>query len=235
VQGGGAVSAPPLVLVAHGSRAGAGCVSEIAAAVAAVLPHVPVRVGFVDVRSPSVADAVAGLEGAVVVPAFLTSGYHVRTDLPAQLAAAGADRFALTPALGPDPFLVRAALDRLGAAGWQRGDAVVLAAAGSSDPTALAEVRAAGRLLAAAVGRRVWVGFAASAAPRVDALVAGLRTAGERRVAVASWLLAPGIFHAGVAAAGADAVAAPLGAHPGVVAAVVARYRSAAGAVVAAA
>ena len=37
-------------------------------------------------------DAVAGLDGAVVVPAFLASGYHVRTDLPAQLAASGVTR-----------------------------------------------------------------------------------------------------------------------------------------------
>src|SRR5829696_1902904 len=51
------------------------------------------------------------------------------------------------------------------------------------------------------------------------------RAIGERRVAVASWLLAPGLFHARLADAGANAVAAPLGAHPDVVAAVVARYR----------
>ena len=104
---------------------------------------------------------------------------------------------------------------------------MVLAAAGSSDAAALAEVRAAGRMLAAEVGRRVRVGFVATGAPRVDAVVAGLRAAGERRVAIASWLLAPGVFHTRLAGAGADVVAAPLGAHPDVVAAVVARYRTA--------
>ena len=221
----------PLLLVAHGSRDEAAhtCVGEIADAVRAALPGVPVRVGYVDVRAPTVADAVADLDGAVVVPAFLAAGYHVRTDLPAQLAECGAaDRFVVTPALGPDPSIVRAAAGRLAEAGWRYGDAVVLAAAGSSDPAALAEVRAAGRMLAAQVGRKVRVGFVATAAPRVDALVAELRAAGERRIAVASWLLAPGIFHTRLADAGADVVAAPLGAHPDVVAAVVARYRSAA-------
>jgi sirohydrochlorin ferrochelatase len=221
----------PLVLVAHGSRddAAHACVEEIVDAVRAALPGVDVRLGYVDVRGPKVADAVAGLDGAVVVPAFLASGYHVRTDLPAQLAdcMAAPERFLVTPAIGPDLLLARAARARLAEAGWQYGDAVVLAAAGSSDAAALAEVRAAGRMLAAEVGRRVRVGFVATATPRVDAVVAGLRAAGERRITIASWLLAPGIFHTRLAETGADAVAAPLGAHPDVVATVVARYRTA--------
>lgn len=222
----------PLLLVAHGSRdeAAHACVGAIADAVRVALPGVPVRVGYVDVRAPTVADAAAGLPGAVVVPAFLAAGYHVRTDLPAQLADCGADpeRFRATPAIGPDPLLARAARERLTDAGWRRGDAVVLAAAGSSDAAALAEVRTAGRMLAAEVGRRVRVGFVAAGTPKVDAVVAGLRAAGERRVAVASWLLAPGVFHTRLGAAGADVVAAPLGAHPDVVATIVARYRTAA-------
>jgi sirohydrochlorin ferrochelatase len=227
----------PLVLVAHGSRDEAAhtCVGEIADAVRAVLPDAPVRVGYVDVRAPTVADAVAGLDGAVVVPAFLASGYHVRIDLPAQLGDDVTGRFVVTPALGPDLLLVRATARRLAEAGWRYGDAVVLAAAGSSDPAALAEVRAAGRMLGAQVGRKARVGFVATAVPRVDALVAELRAAGERRIAVASWLLAPGVFHTRLASAGADVVAAPLGAHPDVVAAVVARYTAAARAVGAAA
>jgi sirohydrochlorin ferrochelatase len=222
----------PLVLVAHGSRDEAAhtCIGSLTDAVRGALPGVPVHLGYVDVRGPTVADAVTGLNGAVVVPAFLATGYHVRTDLPAQLAAGGAgpERFRVTPALGPDPLLARAARERLTEAGWRYGDAVVLAAAGSSDLAALAEVRVAGRMLAAEVGRKVRVGFVAAGAPRVDALVAGLRAAGERRIAVASWLLAPGIFHTRLASAGADVVAGPLGAHPDVVAAVVARYRAAA-------
>jgi sirohydrochlorin ferrochelatase len=108
--------------------------------------------------------------------------------------------------------------DRLRDAGWRRGDAVVLAAAGSSDPRAVADVRAAACLLSGHVGRRVRVGFIATGAPRIAPLVAGLRAAGEPRVAVASWLLAPGLFHRKLGTVGADVVAAPLGAHPAVVA-----------------
>jgi len=222
---------PPLVLVAHGSRSDAAdaVVREIAAGARAALHGTPVRVGYVDVRRPSVADAVGGLDRAVVLPAFLASGYHVRTDLPAQLLDAGAhpDRVVVTPALGPDPLLVRAALARLAAAGHRVGDTVVLAAAGSSDAAAVAEVRAAGRLLTEALGRKVRVGFAATAAPLIGPLVEGLRRDGAQRISVVPWLLAPGVFHARIAAAGADVVGAPLGAHPAVVAAVVARYRAA--------
>ena len=42
------------------------------------LTGVDVRLGYVDVRGPKVDEAVAGLDRAVVVPAFLASGYHVR-------------------------------------------------------------------------------------------------------------------------------------------------------------
>lgn len=85
------------------------------------------------------------------------------------------------------------------------------------------------------VGRRVRVAFAATGAPRVSTLVTALRRAGERRVAVASWLLAPGVFQDRLHACGADVVAEPLGLHDGVVDAVLRRYRVAAGAVHAAA
>ncbi|MGH3885263.1 MAG: sirohydrochlorin chelatase, partial [Pseudonocardiaceae bacterium] len=94
---------------------------------------------------------------------------------------------------------------------------VVLAAAGSSDQRAVADVRAAAGQLSAELGRRVRVGFVATGAPGVSALVAGLRAAGAPGVAVASWLLAPGLFHRRLASAGADVVAEPLGAHPAVI------------------
>ena len=210
----------PLVLVAHGSRddAAHACVEEIVDAVRAALPGVDVRLGYVDVRGPKVVDAVAGLDGAVVVPAFLASGYHVRTDLPAQLADCMASAGAVPrdagdrarPRCWPAPP-GRGSRRRAGT----YGDAVVLAAAGSSDAAALAEVRAAGRMLAAEVGRRVRVGFVATATPRVDAVVAGLRAAGERRITIASWLLAPGIFHTRLAETRGGRRGRPTGRPPG--------------------
>lgn len=226
---------PPLLLVAHGSRSDAAdaVIRSLAAAVAARGPRV--EICYVDVRGPKVVEAVTalqdqGCDGAVVVPAFLAAGYHVRTDLPAQLAEAGADpaRFRTTPAMGPDPLLARAAHSRLVEAGWRPGDAVVLAAAGSSDPDAVAQVRRAAGTLTPLVGRRVRVGFAATGAPTVSALVEGLHAAGEERVAVASWLLAPGVFQNRIRESGAEVVADPLGVHDDVVQALLDRYTAAA-------
>ncbi|HEY0577292.1 MAG TPA: CbiX/SirB N-terminal domain-containing protein [Pseudonocardia sp.] len=164
----------------------------------------------------------------ILVPAFLAAGYHVRRDLPAQLAAAGvADRVRLTPVLGADPRLVAAAEARLRAAGWRRGDATVLAAAGSSDPSARAEVAGVARVLGRRLGCSVRVGYLAGGAPSVGELVTRLREerpGGRRRVAVASWLLAPGVFQRRLLSAGADVSADPLGVRRDIVDAVLTRY-----------
>lgn len=213
-----------LVLVAHGTRdpAGAVAIEEIAAAVRARLVDVPVEVAYADVRQPDVTSVLRGLSGpAVVVPAFLAAGYHVRVDVPQQIEASGRTDVVVTESLGT--ALVPVVHERLEEAGWRPGDAVVLAAAGSSDPRALADVRVVASMLAARTGSAVPVGYIATASPTVAEVVADVKAAG-RRVAVASWLLAPGLFHQRLAAAGADVVSAPIGAHPRVVEAVLLRY-----------
>lgn len=209
-----------IVVAAHGTRdpAGVAVAHQLADALRARLPGSSVRLGFVDVLGPGVREMVASAPGPVtVVPAFLSSGYHVRVDVPREVAGAQRTDVTISSALGPHPLLVAAMAERLREAGWRRGDAVVLAAAGSSDPRAVAEVRAAACLLSGQVGRRVRVGFVATGAPRVAPLVAGLRAAGEPRVAVASWLLVPGLFSRRLETVQADVVAAPLRAHPRVV------------------
>ncbi|HEY3894809.1 MAG TPA: sirohydrochlorin chelatase [Pseudonocardiaceae bacterium] len=208
-----------IVVAAHGTRdpAGVAVARRLAEAVDVRLPGCRVLLAFVDVLGPTVRETIAAVAGPVtVVPAFLSSGYHVRTDVPREVRATGRRDVTISAPLGPHPLLVAAVRDRLHAAGWRRGDAVVLAAAGSSDPRSVADVRATACQLSGVLGRRVRVGFVAAGAPRVAPLVAGLRAVGERRVVVASWLLAPGLFHSRLAAAGADAVAAPLGGHPAV-------------------
>lgn len=214
------LTAQTIVVAAHGTRnaAGVAVAHQLADSLRAQLPGSPVELAFVDVLGPRVREVVAEVPGPVtVVPTFLSCGYHVLADVPREVAATGRDDVRISAALGPHPLLVAAMGERLCAAGWHRGDAVVLAAAGSLDQRAVADVRAAACQLSGEVGRRVRVGFIATGAPRVPALVAGLRAAGESRVAVASWLLAPGLFHRRLAAAGADVVAAPLGAHPRVI------------------
>jgi sirohydrochlorin ferrochelatase len=72
--------------------------------------------------------------------------------------------------------------------------------------------------------------FASAAAPDVPAAVAALRAAGARRIAVASWFLAPGRLPDRVTALAGPAavVAEPLGADPALAALVVDRYLAAA-------
>ncbi|KJK44674.1 hypothetical protein UK23_28800 [Lentzea aerocolonigenes] len=200
-----------LVLAFHGTRdprGGLVC-DEIADLVRAELVRareaVPVEVAYADVRQPDVRSVVDG--PCIVVPVFLAAGYHVRVDIPEQIGAR-AD-VVLTSPLGLDAVPV--VRERLREAGFRRGDALVLAAAGSSDARALASVRVAAELLGASA-----VGYVATATPRVADVVARVREEARgrgRRVVVASWLLAPGAFHGALARCGADLVSEPVGAH----------------------
>lgn len=226
------------MLVAHGTRdpAGARVTEELAAGVRAALPGVRVEVAYADVRSPNVTDVLSACpEPAVVVPAFLAAGYHVRTDIPEQIAASGRRDVVLAEPFGPAPELVAVMIERLRVAGYRDGDKVVLAAAGSSDPRALVDVHDAAYALGARLGAPVRIGYAATASPTVADAVAAVRDAAPgARVAVASWLLAPGLFQRKLDATGADVVGAPLGgashgdrvapAHPRIVDLVVRRY-----------
>ncbi|SFB51332.1 Sirohydrochlorin ferrochelatase [Amycolatopsis marina] len=231
-----------IVLTAHGTRDPAGPLVIERLAELVRRSGVPVRVAYADVREPDVTsvlrDAGDYRGPVVVVPAFLASGYHVRTDIPAQIAAARDLRrrdVLLAKAFGPAPELVEVLRRRLLAAGHRDGDAVVLAAAGSSDPRALSEVESVAPALANCLRTPVRIGYAATAEPGIaDAVRAARRPGG--RVAVASWLLAPGLFQRRVDAAGADVVAGPLCAfaaaggpevHPGVAALVLRRYSAA--------
>lgn len=217
-----------VVIVAHGTRdpAGAATSEQLAAAVAARASGVPVALAYADVRRPNLTDVLAGVESPVVVPAFLASGYHVRVDIPAQIELSGRRDVLLASPLGPAPAVVSAAVERLREAGWRRGDALVLAAAGSSDKRARADVRRAAAQLSRAVRRPVTIGYIATGRPTVDeAVVLARRTA--RRVAVASWLLAPGLFHNWLTRCHADVVSEPLGPHPLLVDQLLRRYQAA--------
>jgi sirohydrochlorin ferrochelatase len=204
-----------LVLAFHGTRNPRGV--EVCASIAAAVQScvdVPVEVAYADVLQPDVRSVVDG--PCVVVPVFLAAGYHVRVDIPAQIGARS--EVVLTSPLGLDA--VPALRDRMREAGVRRGDVVVFAAAGSSDARALADVRRAARMVGASA-----IGYVATASPRVADVVAGVR--GMGRVVVASWLLAPGVFHGALAGCGADLVSEPIGAHPLVVEALVRKYFSA--------
>ena len=211
------MNAPVLVACAHGTRnpTGRRLIAELALAARNLRPGLTTTAAFVDVQPPTVADVVADLSTAghpaVVVPLLLSGGYHVHVDIAGAVAAApGA--VAARP-LGPDPRLAEVLLDRLRATGADPLDprtAVVLAAAGSSDVRAVADVEDTAALLQRAWAGPVTTGYGSAAAPTVPDAVGAARRAGAERVVVAAYLLAPGHFHDKLAGAAADAVTAPL-------------------------
>ncbi len=198
-----------LVLVAHGTRvpAGQAQIRDLARRVACRTADV--RLTYVDVQAPHPRDVAVRLTGpAVVVPLLLTTGYHVRVDIAE--AVVGVDAV-VTPPLGADGRLLGVLADRLAAAG--PADAVVLSAAGSSDPRSRADVAA----VAAALPVPAVVGYAATASPSVAEVVRALRAAGAERVVTLAYLLADGRFHRSLHRAGSDLVTPPLADHPAVV------------------
>ncbi|MBD2898507.1 sirohydrochlorin chelatase [Spirillospora sp. NPDC000708] len=231
-----------MVAVAHGSRdpRAAATVTELAGAVRALRPGLPVQASFLDHAPPAPDRALDALAGdgaaeAVVLPLLLTAAYHSKTDLPGVLNRVRArwPRLALRTArtLGPHPLLTDALERRLSEAGVEPGDpdtAVVLVAAGSSDPAANATIWRLAREWRSRGWRGVVPAFASASRPTPAEAVAALRDAGAPRVAVASYFLAPGYFADKVRAesleAGAWAVSPVLGAAPEVAELVVHRY-----------
>lgn len=225
---------PTLVAVAHGSRdpAAQRTVEELVAEVQRQRPGIDARAAFLGHAGPRVAEALATLDGpAVVVPVLLTAAFHTGFDLPRQLASSSAP-VAQAATLGPHPLLLRALERRLAEAGVVAGDprtALVLAAAGSSDATAVATVAAIARSWAREGWWDVVPAYVSAAPPSPHAAVRALRAAGAPRVAVASYLLAPGLFADTLLDSGADVVTAPLGPVPEVAAVVLRRYDEVAG------
>jgi sirohydrochlorin ferrochelatase len=211
------VNGPVLVACAHGTRnpTGRRLIAELTLAARRLRPGLVTTAAFVDVQPPTVVDVVATLaaEGraAVVVPLLLSGGYHVHVDIAgAVVAHPGA---VAAPPLGPDERLVEVLADRLleaAADPADEGTAVVLAAAGSSDPRAVADVEHTAVLLQRGRAGPVTCGYGSAATPSVPDAVAAARAAGASRVVVAAYLLAPGHFAGKLADAGADAVTAPL-------------------------
>jgi sirohydrochlorin ferrochelatase len=209
------MSAPVLVAVAHGTRSPAGQaqIRDLADAVSCRRPDIDVRLCYVDVQYPRVADTVRATETAVVVPLLLSSGYHVRVDIAE--AVEGRDAV-VTPPLGPDPVLLESLSRHL------RGtDAVVLAAAGSTDPRWRSDIDTVARELGAHVA------YASGNDRRVPDVVARLRQDGAERVTIAAYLLAEGRFYRSLHAAGATTVTPPLCQDPAVTDLVVRRFENA--------
>jgi sirohydrochlorin ferrochelatase len=218
---------PTLLAVAHGSRdpAAKEAIGALARQISRLAPVLTVRVAFVQHAEPSLpSELSAAGANTVIVPLLLSTGYHLTTDIAGAASAAGAR---LADPLGPDPLLVTALASRLAEVGVPDGTPVVLAAAGSSDPAAQSDARRQADLLAERLDVPVTPAFGSAARPGVPEAVAQLRARTGKPVAVATYLLAPGHFHAQLRQAGARWVAAPLGGHPAVAGLVIDRYRTA--------
>ncbi|MEV5200080.1 CbiX/SirB N-terminal domain-containing protein [Streptomyces sp. NPDC053720] len=235
----GGRAAPALLAVAHGTRDRVGIATYRALLdlVRARRPGLEAELSFLDLALPAPAQVLAASRGPVVlVPLLLNTGYHVTVDLPAVRAAAPHPDIRQAAPLGPDPLLAAALADRLAEAGRTSGgrgssgpDAVVLAAAGSTDPAAGADTEVMAELLRRRLGCPVVAGYLCANAPSPDEAVRSLRAAGHRRVAVARHLMAPGHFARRAQGAGGCFVSAPLGAHPDVARLVLKRFDEASG------
>ncbi|WP_024793279.1 sirohydrochlorin chelatase [Tomitella biformata] len=240
-------TAVPLIAVAHGSRdpRSAQVIATVVADVRAANPGLDVRLAFLDLSLPAVADVIAAVaaEGhheAIVVPLLLGDAFHSRVDLPGILAAARRRHpgLALTQSdvLGSGPELLAALHSRISEAGAGPGDGavgVVLAAVGSARAESNAAVAALARR--ATVGT-AWVGaeaaFATGAAGSVATAMARLRARGARTLVVAPWFLAPGLLldrvcTQAVALDAAVVLADPLGASTELSRVILDRYRCA--------
>ena len=247
------MSSAGLVAVAHGSAD-----PRAAAAIGQLMPLVArraaerglsvpdPRVAYLGHAAPSVPQVMRtfGPDAHVtVLPLLLTAAYHSKTDIPrvlARTALARTGRVTYGEPLGPHPLLLTALERHLPPAEDPSEVGVVLAAAGSSDPEANATIA---RLAAQWQARTGWFAvrpaYASAAAPDPATAVAQLREAGARRVVVATYLLAPGLFADRIResslAAGAAAVSPALlpwpptagGASPEVADVVLDRYISA--------
>jgi sirohydrochlorin ferrochelatase len=221
-------AAPALVACGHGTRRADGrrVLAELRLDVAARRAGLEVLPASVDVQRPALAEVVDGLVArgrpAVVVPLLLAAGYHVRVDVAGAVAASGGLVRAAAP-LGPDPVLAAILSERLDQAEVDPDDPVVVAAAGSSDARAISDVEAVVAELAARRPGPVAVGYLSAARPTLPEAIGSAHVPG-RRTALATYLLAPGVFSRRLAGAGAHVVTGPLAPHPALADLVLRRY-----------
>lgn len=245
-----------LLIVAHGSR-DPEAVAEIVSQVGAVadgLPETRVQGAVLEFPGPAVPSIKEGLArcietGArrlIVLPLFLFEAGHVREDIPAELARAAAGRTVsvnlLAPIL-PDTALLEVisarAREGLQASGGQgpEDSAVLLVGAGTSDPSANAELFRAARLV---WERRefplVEVAFVSLTRPDVSEGVERCAALGAQCIAVVPYFLNSGVLIRRIADAIANArgrvsaelgLARHFGTHPALISSLVTRAREA--------
>lgn len=237
------MAAPALVALAHGSRdpRSAATIKALVDEVRAMRPDLRIEQAFLELSRPSFTTVVdrlvkAGHDEIVVVPLLLTEAYHAKVDVPSAVAEAQARHEGVsiraTRILGLEAQFLEVLdvrmREALRAARVRELDALVLAAAGSSDPLANQAVARLARVWGSRHRLPVTAAFASASPPATGEAVRAFRAEGRRHIAVASLFLAPGFLPDRAAElaveAGAVAVSEPLGAHPELARAILARY-----------
>jgi len=218
------MTAPPLLLAAHGTtdQAGVDAFAALTARVGKLAAADGTRVagGFIELSPPPLRDAVGLLTRTsparlVAVPLMLSAAGHAKGDIPAALAREQARRpgvsFSYGRPLGPHPALIDLLAARIAAVAGDTSPAVLVVGRGSTDPDANADVVKTARLL--------WEGrdyplaetaFVSLARPGVTEGLERCRLLGARRIVVARYFLFPGVLPDRVA----EQVAAYAAAHP---------------------
>jgi sirohydrochlorin ferrochelatase len=237
------MTAPALVALAHGSRdpRSAATIKALVGEVRTLRPDLRIEPAFLDLSKPSFDTVVdrlvkAGFDEIVVVPLLLTEAFHAKVDVPEAIASAMSRHAGLkirgTSVLGLEPVLLDVLDGRLRTAlkdaRVRELDALVLAAAGSSDALANQAVARLARLWGAKHRLPTVAAYASAAPPATGEAVRQFRAEGRRHIAVGSLFLAPGRLPDRAAElaleAGAVAVSEPLGADPEIARTVLARY-----------
>ncbi len=237
------MAAPALVALAHGSRdpRSAATIGTLVDEVKALRPDLTIEKAFLELSRPHFSTVVdrlvkRGHDEIVVVPLLLTEAYHAKVDVPRAVAEASARHEGLsirsTDVLGLGTQLLDVLdlrmRESLKASRVRELDALVLAAAGSSDALANQAVARLARLWGTRHKLPVTAAFASAAPPATGEAVRAFRAEGRRHIAVASLFLAPGFLpdraRELALEAGAVAVSEPLGAHPELARTVLARY-----------
>jgi sirohydrochlorin ferrochelatase len=237
------MTAPALVALAHGSRdpRSAATVRDLIDEVRRMRPDLRIEPAFLELSKPGFQTVVdklvrAGYDEIVVVPLLLSEAYHAKVDVPTEIAEATSRheglRVRATGVLGLETafldVLDRRLRESLCAARVRELDALVLAAAGTSDPLATQSINRLARLWGHRHKLPVMTAYASASPPATGEAVRAFRAQGRRHIAVGSLFLAPGFLHDRATElaleAGAVAVSAPFGADPEVARTILARY-----------
>jgi len=237
------MAAPAMVALAHGSRdpRSAATITALVDEVRALRPDLSLEKAFLELSRPSFSTVVdrlvrKGHDEIVVVPLLLTEAYHAKVDVPRAVAATTARHDGLsirtTEVLGLGTQLLDVLdlrmREALKASRVRELDALVVAAAGSSDAMANQAVARLARLWGTRHKLPVTAAFASAAPPATGEAVRAFRAEGRRHIAVGSLFLAPGFLpdraRELALEAGAVAVSEPLGAHSELARTVLARY-----------